>query len=191
MAKDNIETPNLFNPMMLWTDLGMRALEMTLSSSQNIGDGIDRLSRASASPEASETAVAPIETISQESSPAFPVFPDLNLFLQMQRSILELMTQAWQQWMNTFATLASFGAGRSFAETARENPMLNAMQEILLRNTEETAATRARQSASSGSPAGRKRERHADDIEHAFGAAETKRGGRASRAKPKARSRKS
>ena len=45
MAKENIETPNLFNPMMLWTDMGRRALEMTLSSSQNIGDGIDRLSR--------------------------------------------------------------------------------------------------------------------------------------------------
>ena len=42
MAKENIETPNLFNPMMLWTDMGRRALEMTLSSSQNIGDGIDR-----------------------------------------------------------------------------------------------------------------------------------------------------
>jgi hypothetical protein len=190
MAKD-IETPNLFNPMMLWTDMGMRALEMTLSSSQNIGDGIDRLSRAGASPEASEAVVAPIATISQEPAPAFPVFPDLNLFWQMQRTGFDLMTQGWQQWMNTFGTLASLGAGHSFAESARQNPMLNAMHEMLVRSTDETADTRARTSASSRPPAGAKRERHADEIEHAFGAAETKPRRRAARAKPKARSRSS
>jgi hypothetical protein len=189
MAKD-IETPNLFNPMMLWTDMGMRALEMTLSSSQNISEGIDRLSRAGASPEASEAVVAPIDTISQEPAPTLPAFPDLNLFWQMQRAAFDLMTQGWQQWMNTFGTLASLGAGHTFAESARQNPMLNAMQEMLLRTTDETSVTRARPSASRTS-AGGKRERHADEIEHAVGAAETKRRSRAARAKPKARSRNS
>jgi hypothetical protein len=188
MVKD-IETPNLFNPMMLWTDMGMRALEMTLSSSQNIGDGIDRLSRAGASPEASEAAVSSIDTISQEPPPALHAFPDLNLFWQMQRSTFDLMTQGWQQWMNTFGTLTSLGAGRSFAETARQNPMLNAMQEMLLRSSDETAVTRAHSNASSRPPVSRKREGHADDIEHAVGAAEIKRRSRAGRAKPKARSR--
>jgi hypothetical protein len=188
MAKDNMETPNLFNPMMFWTDLGMRALETTLSSSQNIGDGIDRLSRANASPEASETAVAPLETISEEPAPALPAFPDLSLFWQMQRFTMELMTQGWQQWMNTLGSLASLGAGRSFADTARQNPMLNAMQEVLLRGTGETDVTGARPNASSRSYIGRKRERHADDVEHAFAAAETKRRSRAGRT-TKARSR--
>ena len=181
MAKD-IGIPNLFNPMMLWTDMGRRALEMTLSSSQNIGAG--------ASPEASEDDVAPSDT-SQEPAPALPAFPDLNLFLQMQRNTIELMTQGWQQWMNTFGTLPSLGAGRSFAETARQNPMLNAMQEMLLRTTDETPVAGARPSASSRPSAGGKRERHADEIEHAVGAAETKRRSRAARAKPKARSRSS
>jgi len=190
MAKD-IETPHLFNPMMLWTDLGMRALEMTLSSSQNIGDGIDRLSRAGASPEASEAAVNPIATSSEEPAPAWPAFPDLNFVLQMQRTTLDLMTQGWQQWMNTFGTLASFGAGRSFAETARQNPMLNAMQEMLLRNTDETSATRAAPNVYSRAPAARKREEDADEKEHAVGAAEAKRRSRTGRAKPKARSRSS
>jgi hypothetical protein len=121
MAKENIETPNLFNPMMLWTDMGRRALEMTLSSSQNIGDG-NR------------------ETISQEPPPpALPVFPDLNLFWQMQRASIELMTQGWQQWMNAIGMFGLLGAGGAFAETARQNPMLNAMQEILRRSTDETA----------------------------------------------------
>jgi hypothetical protein len=146
MAKDNIETPNLFNSMMLWTDMGMRALETTLSSSQKISDGLDRLGRANASPEASETAV-PIETISEEPAPVLPAYPDLSLFWQMQRFTMELMTQGWQQWMNTLGSLASLGAGRSFAETARQNPMLNAMQEVLLRGTDEMDATRAKPSA--------------------------------------------
>jgi hypothetical protein len=145
MAKD-IEIPNLFNPMMLWTDMGMRALEMTLSSSQSISDGIDRLSRAGASPEASEAVVAPIDTISQERAPTLPAFPDLNLFLQMQRTTLELMTQGWQQWMNAIGMFglrqgwaSMLQSGGAFAETARQNPMLNAMQEVLRRSTDETA----------------------------------------------------
>jgi hypothetical protein len=188
MAKD-IETPNLFNPMMLWTDMGMRALEMTLSSSQNISDGIDRLSRAGASREASEAVVAPIDTISQKPLPTLPAFPDLNFVLQMQRSTLDLMTQGWQQWMNTLGTLTSLGAGRSFAETARQNPMLNAMQEMLLRSTDEMAVTRQRADPSARPPAGSKRERNGDENEHAVGAAETKRSSRAVRVKPKARSR--
>jgi len=188
MAKD-IEIPNLFNPMMLWTDLGLRALERTLSSSQNIGDGIDRLSRPGASAEATETVVAPA-TISEEPPPTWPAFPDLNLFLQMQRSTFDLMTQGWQQWMNTLGTLASLGAGRSFAETARQNPMLNAMQEMLLRNADEAAA-RAQPKASSRPPAGQQRERNPDKMEHAYGVAETKRRSRTGRAKPKARSRNS
>jgi hypothetical protein len=149
MAKENIETPNLFNPMMLWTEMGRRALEMTLPSSQNIGDGIDWLSRANASPEASETAVASLETISQEPAPGLPVFPDLNLFWQMQRTTIELMTQGWQQWMYALGTLAPLGAGRAFAETARLNPMLNAMQEVLLRSTDETATQPKARSRSS------------------------------------------
>jgi hypothetical protein len=185
---NDIETPNLFNAMMLWTDLGRRAWETTMSSSQNMSDGIDRLSRANASPEVSETAVAPIETTSEEPAPALPAFPDLNLFWQTQRFTMELITQGWQQWMNTLASLASLGAGRTFAETALPNPMLNAMQEVLLRSTEETRATRAQPRASSRTSEGQKRERYAD-IEHAFGAAETKL--RRRRAKPKARSRSS
>jgi hypothetical protein len=188
MAKENIEIPNLFNPMMLWTDLGMRAWETTLSSSQNIHDGIDRLSRANASPEASETAVAPIEAISEEPAPPWPTFPDLSLFWQMQRFTMELMTQGWQQWMNTLGSLASLGAGRSFAETARQNPMLNAMQEVLLRNSDEADATRAPPNASSSRSNGGERERHAHDREHAIGAAKRRsRAGRTTKANSRSR----
>ena len=131
MAKD-IETPNLFNPMMLWADMGMRAVEMTLSSPPTTGDGIDRPSRTGG------RKAAPVETVSQDPARALPAFPDLSLFLQMQRATFDLMTQGWQQWMNTFVTLSSFGMGHSFAETARQNPMLNAMQGLLMQAADET-----------------------------------------------------
>ena len=189
MPKD-LDTPNLFNPMMLWTDLGMRTLEMAVSSSQNIGDGLDRLARAGASPEASEAAVTPRATLGQ--GPALAANPGLGLAAQMQRTTFDLMTQSWQQWMNAFAALASLGAGRSFRETARQNPLLHAMQEGLeSASTGEIAMTRARTDRSSQPSTGRQRARHVGASEHAFAAAEPKRRSRAGRAKPKARSRNS
>ena len=78
-----------------------------------------------------------------------PVFPDLNLFWQMQRATIELMTQGWQQWMNAIGTFGLLGAGGAFAETARQNPMLNAMQEVLRRSTDETATKPKARSRSS------------------------------------------
>jgi len=187
MPKD-LDTPNLFNPMMLWTDLGMRTLEMALSSSQNIGDGLDRLARAGASPEATEAVVTPSATDSPP--PVLAATPGLNFAAQMQRTTFDLMTQGWQQWMNAFAALASFGAGRSFRETARQNPLLHAMQEGLeSASTGELAMTRARTERSSPPPAGRQRARQSGTSEHAFAAAEPKRRSRAARAKPKARAR--
>ncbi|NPC56580.1 hypothetical protein [Caenimonas soli] len=143
MAKD-LDIPNSFNPVMLWTDLGMRTLEMTLSSSQNISDGLDRLARAGASPEASEVAVAPSIAVSQAPVAATPGL-GLNLAAQMQRTTFDLMTQGWLQWMDTVGALVSLGAGRSFGETARQNPLLHAMQEVLQSGSaDETAVTRVR-----------------------------------------------
>jgi hypothetical protein len=191
MSKDP-DSPNLFNPMMLWTDLGMRTLEMALSSSQNIGDGMDRLARAGASPEASEVVVVTPSTTDSGQTTALAATPGLSFAAQMQRTTFDLMTQSWQQWMNAFAALASLGAGRSFRETARRNPLLHAMQEGLeSASSGEIAITRARTERSSQSPAGRQRARQAGASEHAFAAAEPKRRSRAGRAKPKARSRNS
>lgn len=189
MPKD-LDTPNLFNPMLLWTDLGMRTLEMALSSSQNIGDGLDRLARAGASPEASEVVVT--HSATDDQAPVLAANPGLSFAAQMQRTTFDLMTQSWQQWMNAFAALASLGAGRSFRETALQNPLLHAMQEGLeSASTGEIAMTRARTDRSSQPSTGRQRARHADASEHAFAAAEPKRRSRTARAKPKARARNS
>lgn len=185
-------SPNLFNPMMLWTDLGMRALEMTVSSSQNISEGLDRLTRATATPEDSPVSAeasgvrASRQSVSANSGLAFSA--------EMQRATFDLMTQAWQQWMKTIGMLVSMGAGRGFGEAvARQAPLLKTMQEGFEAAT--SAGTRAIAQAAQAAPArsgrqqgGRQRERGVHDMEHAFGAAETKRRSRGGRAKPKTRS---
>jgi hypothetical protein len=105
----------------------------------------------------------------------------------MQRTSFELITQAWQQWMNTFATLASLGAGRSFGETvARQNPWLSAMREGLA-----NVSTQAPPGSSSGEQGSRRRESHAEakPTEHAVAKAEPQRRSRGGRVKPKTRSR--
>lgn len=193
MSKD-LDSPNLFNPMMFWTDLSMRALEMTLSSTQNISDGVDRLARASASPEATEILTSSSSSGRAAANEAVTAAtpPALAFAAQMQRTTFDLLTQGWQNWMNTVSALISLGAGRSFGETvARQNPLLNAMRESIQSGHEaQKAITRA---ASSSLQQSGRRERHADATEHGHAAAEPKRRSRgssgSSRAKPKARAR--
>lgn len=188
---NDLNPPNLFNPMMLWTDLSMRALEMTLSSTQNISEGLDRLTRAGASPEPNEAGTSGAASARDAAS---TTGSGVALMAQMQRTTFDLMTQAWRQWMNTFSMLATMGGSGGFGETfARQAPLLKAMQDGV--QTVSAAAGRAvtaqESSVRSERPqgGGRQRERQAHDMEHAFGAAETKRRSRGGRAKPKARSR--
>lgn len=186
MPKD-LNPPNLFNPMMLWTDLGMRALEMTVSSTQNIGEGLDRLTRAGATPQDSPVA-AESSVARAADTPAMAASPGLALVAQMQRTTFDLMTQAWRQWMNTFSMLATMGSGRSFGEAlARQAPQLKAMQDSLQIGAAGRTGAQETPARSERQQGGRQRERPVHDMEHAFGAAETKR--RGSRAKPKTRSR--
>ena len=51
---DNSNPPNLFNPMMMWADLSLQALDMSWSTMQNMNDGVDRMTRAVASAEPGE-----------------------------------------------------------------------------------------------------------------------------------------
>lgn len=189
---NDLNPPNLFNPMMLWTDLGMRALEMTLSSSQNISEGLDRLTRATATPEDSPASAetsggrADRQPLNAASGLAFSA--------EMQRATFDLMTQAWQQWMKTIGMLVSMGSGRGFSEAAaRQAPLLKTMQEgfAAAANAGSRAIAQASPARSERQQGGRQRERGVHDMEHAFGAAETKRRSRGGRAKPKTRSRSS
>ena len=91
------------NPMVFWADLGLRALDMTLSSSHSYRDGVDRLTRAAASNRAvidgtAWSVVSPSPPVGENSS--------------VKHSSPGLVMQGWLQWLSTLGTVASLGAGR-------------------------------------------------------------------------------
>ena len=185
------DLPKLFNPMMLWTDMSMRALEMTLSSSQTMGDRLDRLTRAGANTEVQEAAAKVLSGPGDRDRSGFAPSSGLALAAQMQRAGLELMTQVWQQWMSGLGTLTALGVGRPVAEAVRQLPLLTARPEFASRSTDQTAIVPAARGGSSGGQGGRAREKRAEEMEHAFAKAGPKRRSGAGRAKSKARSRSS
>ena len=182
----NMNPSTLFNPMAFWTDVGLSALDTALSSTQNISDGVDRLTRVGARAEAADPAPA-IRSAAHQGTD-MPADFGLGLALRMQRTTLDLLGQAWQQWIGTLGTLASLGAGRSFRDAVeRQNPWLNTLRESLAGEAE-AAATRAGSPGSSRRQGGSSRERHVDDrvMEHAAATAEPKRPRRGGRVKSKA-----
>src|SRR4051812_41305178 len=106
MAYDR-STMSLFNPFLAWADLGMRAAEMTVASSQNIGDAVDRITRAGASVDAPQTGAAggPVPRAARAALPA-----TLGQLGDLQRTLFELATQGWVRWMSGLGTLASLPA---------------------------------------------------------------------------------
>ena len=80
--------PNpMLNPLLLpWTDFGLRALESIVSSSQSMGDQVDRAARATAAEPATGSSAATLLALSR-----------------MQWAAFEWMTQSWQQWFNAMA----------------------------------------------------------------------------------------
>ena len=82
-------TPML-NPLLLpWTDFGLRALESMVSSSQTMGEQVDRATRATASEPAADGGAATLLALSR-----------------LQWMAFEWMTQSWQQWFNTMAAFS-------------------------------------------------------------------------------------
>jgi hypothetical protein len=190
MAND-LNPSNLLNPVMLWTDLGMRALEATLSSSQNIGEGLDRLARAGASAEVVKQAEEPAPAKVEQSSTT-AASSGLALAAQMQRATFELMTQAWRQWMSMLGTLATMGAGGNFADmTTRKNPLMNSMRQGLEWGGTGNGGVAQRRSSSVSRQQGSRNASLSEAMEHGFAKSEPKRRTRTGRAKSKSRSRNS
>ena len=80
--------PNpMLNPLLLpWTDFGLRALESIVSSSQTMGEQVDRAARATAAEPATDGGAATLLALSR-----------------LQWAAFEWMTQSWQQWFNAMA----------------------------------------------------------------------------------------
>jgi len=113
---------SLFSPILAWFDLGMRAAEMTVASSQNINDAVDRITRAGASVESDENGT--ISTVAWD-APAARVPATLGSVGDFHRRVFEFTTETWVRWMSALGTVAALPAGIGLARTVakRANPL--------------------------------------------------------------------
>lgn len=161
------DSPGLFDPIAYWTDLGLRGLEMTLSSAQSIGEGVERLTRAGASAAASEQVESPA------ASAAHPAVSAFELATQLQRTTFDLMERVWQQWMSAFGTLTALGVRGASEDAAWPSPWMSVMPDGF------RPGSRRRHSA------GRGRERARLEMDHALAKDESSRRARASHTRSK------
>jgi hypothetical protein len=175
----------LSNPMA-WADFSMRALEMTLSSSQDIGERMERLARAGASEEATEAVVH--ATAAPSRSPA-EAASRVALASDLQRSTFDLMSQGWVQWMSMLGSFASMAAGLMFPPGGAQRLGLNPLALLPAGGAAARDALFAF-GGSSRSQTGQQRESRAErtsSAEHAHASAEPKRRRTTSRTKSKPR----
>lgn len=119
---------NLFNPVMLWADMGLRALEMSVASTQTMGDSLDRVARASAGADVEVIGGEPA-SVASAPGPAAAAGSGLALATQVQRSAFELLTQNWVQCMSTLGTIASLAAaGGSSAPASTRKVALDSVR---------------------------------------------------------------
>jgi len=110
---------NLFNPFMLWTDLGMRAAEAAVASTQSMTEGADRLTRAAANAEIPD---ANDEASSTGDNTSTWATAGLGGMADMQRMMWEMTTRSWMQWMSMAGNLMSAGAGVGLARKVAHQP---------------------------------------------------------------------
>lgn len=169
---DDRSPSNLFNPFFAWTDLGMRAAEMAVASSQNINEAFDRMTRAGASiepPDDDAAMATPIE------APRAALPATLGQVGNLQRTLFELVTQGWVRWMSALGTIASLPAGISLARTVarRDNPLEAVRTSLRPARWGEKPATQ-RQVGSLTYPSQRKRRDATSDMQHALASGEAK-----------------
>lgn len=188
MAND-LNSPNSINPFLWWTDLGMRAAEMTVASSQNMSDAVDRLARAGASAEPAEW-----RTPSSDAGLVAPIPApfDLGGLESLQRTMFDLMTQGWVRWMSNLGAVISMGAGIGLTrKLARQHEPLEAIRASLRPAAWGERPATERQAVSLSYPAQRGQRRGSiEDAQHAMASAEPKRQRRAAvKSKPSRRAR--
>lgn len=157
MATEN-QTPLPFtNPFLPWVEQGLRALDQTVTTTQNTGEAVDRVVRAEAE------AIGPATAV--------------------QRNIFELMTEAWVQWMSWLGTMARLGTNVALPrEMTRQVIGMAGRQVEAVSGAAREVAARATTATTRRAASGTRRERQP---EHAAASDEPKR--RRSSAKTKSR----
>ena len=107
---------DLFNPFMLWTDLGMRAAEVAVASTQNMTEGADRLTRAAASAEAAE---ADDDASSDGDNTNTWASASLGGMADMQRVMWDLTTRSWMRFNAATISRKASRSGASGAAAGR------------------------------------------------------------------------
>jgi len=165
---------NLFNPLLAWADVGLRAAEMTVASSQNINDAFDRVARAGAGADieledGSAGRPAASATSRATSRAAFPAA--LGQLGDWQRTMFEWSAQAWVNWMSALGSLASLPAGVRLASTVarQDNPLEAVRSSLRPAGWGEQPATEP-QVGSMTYPSQRKRGDTPSDMQHALAA---------------------
>jgi hypothetical protein len=92
---------NLFNPILAWFDWGLRAAEISVASSQNINDAVDRITRAGASVESDETGATRFVAWD---APVARVPATLGRVGDFHRRVFDLTTETWVRWMSALGT---------------------------------------------------------------------------------------
>ena len=174
---------------MTWADFSLRALEMTLSSSQDIGERMERLTRAGASEEATETVVHAMHGPAALSQSPAAAASRVALASDLQRSTFDLMSQGWVQWMSMLGSFASLATGLAFGQGgSRPSLALNPLG-LLTAGGAWAPETPSRSESSSRAQIGRRQGTDAQrrSAEHAHASAEPKRRRTSSRPKSKPR----
>ncbi|WP_141512245.1 hypothetical protein [Ramlibacter sp. WS9] len=169
---DQKDTPNLFNPFLLWADWGMRAAEATIASAQNLTDGADRVARAVAGAEANE--VADVSTASDADTSAATAFDGIA---NMQRWAWDMAAQNWTRWMSSIGGILSAGAGVELASklTGKDNALQAVRDSLRPASWGEKPATGGRNAGALVYPKQRRSERVSEgSAQHAFASDEAK-----------------
>jgi len=117
--------PELFNPVLLWADLAVKATEMLASSGQVIGSRVGQLARAGANP--SPRDVREIALMGSEKVRA-AAESGLAVATRLQSTNYALMARAWQQWFASLGAMNALATSRSFGEAlSRQNRLYNAL----------------------------------------------------------------
>ena len=165
------DSPNLFNPFMLWADWGMRAAEAAIASTQNLTDGADRVTRAVAGTEASEIADAsPARDADTSTATAFEGIAAL------QRQAWDMAAQNWTRWRSAVGGMLSAGAGVELASklTGKDNPLQAVRDSLRPALWGEKPATGRRNAGALDYPKQRRSERSESTAQHAFASDEPK-----------------
>lgn len=165
---DNDLSPaSLFNPLVAWTDLGLRAAEMTMASSQNFSDAFDRMTRARASEQPSGSSAGSVAPRTVALPVALPAA--LGQFGNLQRTLFELATENWIRWVSAVGTMASLPGAVGLARpVAGQNNPLEAMRTSLRLAAWEEKPAAERQVGSPSFPTQRKQRDAASDMQHAL-----------------------